>query len=255
MSRELGELGGGSVGMAVGAQYRGDELTYDYDENANRDNFLFLTGNPDFGDDRDVERRVRRARAAVQRDAEPAAGRPLRGLRRRRRLDGPEGHAALAAVARSSRCAPRSARRSARRRCSKRSARRRRSPSSSTPTSAAPQFFPVRTQPNPSGAALSPEEADVFNVGVSFSPTEDWEIGVDYWSFDYTNVIIEQNAQAILNAAAQGNAQARAQVIRDAGERPAAARRLVLRQRLGARDRRLRSAAWRASSSSAAAAR
>src|SRR5690606_30209562 len=39
----------------------------------------------------------------------------------------------------------------------------------------------------------------------------------DYWSFDYTDVIIEQNAQAILNAAAQGDAQAASQVIRDAG--------------------------------------
>jgi len=78
-----------------------------------------------------------------------------------------------------------------------------------------PQFFPVRTQPNPSGATLAPEEADVFNVGVSFSPTEAWEIGLDYWAFDYTNVIIEQNAQAILNAAAQGNTQAQSQVIRD----------------------------------------
>jgi hypothetical protein len=54
-----------------------------------------------------------------------------------------------------------------------------------------------------------------MNFGVSFSPTEAWEIGIDYWSFDYTNVIIEQNPQAILNAAAQGNAQAQAQVIRD----------------------------------------
>jgi iron complex outermembrane receptor protein len=78
-----------------------------------------------------------------------------------------------------------------------------------------PQFFPVRTQPNPTGAALAPEEADVFNVGVSLSPTEQWEIGVDYWSFDYSNVIIEQNPQAILNAAAQGNAEAQAQVVRD----------------------------------------
>ncbi len=55
VTRELGELGGGFAGLAVGAQYRGDELTYDYDANANRDNFLFLVGNPDFGDDRDVE--------------------------------------------------------------------------------------------------------------------------------------------------------------------------------------------------------
>src|SRR5690606_24143201 len=55
MSRELGELPGGPIGFAVGAQYRGDQLEYDYDDNANRDNFLFLVGNPDFGDERDVD--------------------------------------------------------------------------------------------------------------------------------------------------------------------------------------------------------
>jgi TonB dependent receptor len=54
-SRELGELGGGFAAIAFGTQYRGDELRYDYNEDANRDNFLFLVGNPDFGDDRDVE--------------------------------------------------------------------------------------------------------------------------------------------------------------------------------------------------------
>jgi outer membrane receptor protein involved in Fe transport len=79
------------------------------------------------------------------------------------------------------------------------------------------QFFPVRTQPDPSGDPLQPEEADVFNFGLSFSPTEKLEIGLDYWSFDYKNVIIEQNAQAILNAAALGNAQAQSQVVRDPG--------------------------------------
>jgi iron complex outermembrane receptor protein len=78
-----------------------------------------------------------------------------------------------------------------------------------------PQFFPVRTQPNPSGAALQPEEADVLNFGMSFSPTENLDIGIDYWSFDYESVIIEQNPQALLNAAALGDPQARMQVVRD----------------------------------------
>src|SRR3970282_163977 len=54
-SRELGELSGGFAAIAFGTQYRGDELTYDYNEDANRDTFLFLVGTPDFGDDRDVE--------------------------------------------------------------------------------------------------------------------------------------------------------------------------------------------------------
>ena len=51
---EFGDLPGGTVGVAFGAQYRDEELNYDYDEDSNRDNFLFLTGNPDFSGSRDV---------------------------------------------------------------------------------------------------------------------------------------------------------------------------------------------------------
>ena len=214
VTRELGELGGGFAGLAVGAQVRADELTYDYDDNANRDNFLFLTGNPDFGDDRDVEAVfVELALPFTEALNLQLAGRyesygdgvdstdPKATLLWRPTLD----FSVRASVGTSFRA-----------------------PSlfqafgtQTTlgelidPNVGSPQFFPVRTRPNPSGTPLSPEEADVFNLGVSFSPGEAWEVGIDYWSFDYTNVIIEQNAQALLNAAAQGNAQARAQVIRD----------------------------------------
>jgi outer membrane receptor protein involved in Fe transport len=213
-SRELGNLSGGPVGMAVGAQYRGDELSYDYDENANRDNFLFLVGNPDFGDSRDIK-------AAFVEFALPFTETLNLQLAGRYEdygggVDSTDPKASLlwrptetfafrASIGTAFRA-----------------------PSLfqafGTQTTLAelidpgvgtPQFFPVRTQPNPTGEPLSPEEADVANIGVSLSPNEAWEIGIDYWSFDYTNVIIEQNPQAILNAAAQGNAQAQAQVIRD----------------------------------------
>ena len=100
VTRELGELGGGFAGIAVGAQYRGDELTYDYDANANRDNFLFLVGNPDFGDDRDVEAVFVELALPFSESLNLQLAGPLRELRRRRRLDGPQGHAALAADAR-----------------------------------------------------------------------------------------------------------------------------------------------------------
>ena len=213
-SRELGELGGGYAGIAVGAQLRADELTYDYDENANRDNFLFLTGNPDFGDDRDVEAVfVELALPFTETLNLQLAGRyesygdgvdstdPKATLLWRPSLD----FSLRASVGTSFRA-----------------------PSLfqafGTQTTLAqlidprvgsPQFFPVRTRPNPSGQSLDPEQADVFNVGVTFAPAEDWEIGIDYWSFDYTDVIIEQNPQSILNAAQAGNPQAQAQVIRD----------------------------------------
>jgi iron complex outermembrane receptor protein len=54
-----------------------------------------------------------------------------------------------------------------------------------------------------------------MNFGMSWFATENLEIGVDYWSFDYTDVIIQQNPQALLNAADSGDAQAMTQVMRD----------------------------------------
>ncbi len=65
VTRELGELGGGFAGLAVGAQYRGDELSYDYDADANRDNYLFLVGQPRLRRRPRRRSRVRRARIAV----------------------------------------------------------------------------------------------------------------------------------------------------------------------------------------------
>ena len=171
MTRQFGELGGGPIGLAVGAQYRGDELTYDYNDDANRDNFLFLIGNPDFGDDRDVDAffaelalpftdtlnmqvaarfedygdgrfdRSRRSRCCGARVCDFS----LRGsvgtsFRAPSLFQAFGTQTTLAELI--------------------------------DPNVGSPQFFPVRTQPNPSGAALRPEEADVLNFGVSFSPTE-----------------------------------------------------------------------------------
>jgi outer membrane receptor protein involved in Fe transport len=215
-SRQLGEIGGGPMGIAIGAQYRGEQLEYDYNDNANRDNFLFLIGNPDFGDDRDINALfVELALPFSDTVNMQVAGRyedygnginstdPKISLLWRPTLK----FSLRGSIGTSFRA-----------------------PSvfqafgtQTTlaelidPNVGSPQFFPVRTQPQPNGAPLQPEEADVVNIGVSLQPTENWEIGVDYWSFDYSNVIIEQNPQALLNAAAQGNPAAQAQVIRDGG--------------------------------------
>ncbi|MBT7450650.1 MAG: TonB-dependent receptor [Rhodospirillaceae bacterium] len=47
---------------------------------------------------------------------------------------------------------------------------------------------------------LEPEQADVFNAGVSFSPVGGLTLDVDYWRFDYSNIIVKENAQAIIDA-------------------------------------------------------
>ena len=214
VSRQFGELGGGPVGVAIGAQYRGEKISYDYDANANRDNYLFLVGNPDFSNNRDINavfvefalpfsetinlqvagRYEDYGRGVTSTDPKvtllwrPNLKFSLRGsvgtsFRAPSLFQAFGTQTTLAELI--------------------------------DPAVGTPQFFPVRTQPNPSGGPLQPEQADVLNFGVSLSPTDKWQIGVDYWSFDYRSVIIEQNAQAILNAAALGDPQAQMQIIRD----------------------------------------
>jgi iron complex outermembrane receptor protein len=216
ISRPFAEFDGGSAGIAVGAQLRGDKLSYDYDENANNDNFLFLVGNPDFSNSRDIQAVfVELSLPFTEHINLQVAGRyesygdgvdstdpkvtllwrpslkfSLRGsvgtsFRAPSLFQAFGTQTTLAELI--------------------------------DPTVGTPQFFPVRTQPNPNGEPLAPEQADVRNLGVSFSPTDDWTLGLDYWSFDYTDVIIQQNAQAVLNAAAAGDPAARPQVIRDPG--------------------------------------
>ncbi|MEP6342459.1 MAG: TonB-dependent receptor [Maricaulaceae bacterium] len=52
-----------------------------------------------------------------------------------------------------------------------------------------------------SGAeALSPEQSEAFNFGVSFEPVKNLEFDVDIYSFDFSDVITAENAQAVVNA-------------------------------------------------------
>ncbi|HSG66062.1 MAG TPA: TonB-dependent receptor [Gammaproteobacteria bacterium] len=211
---ELGELAGNPIGIAIGAQLRDASLSYDYNENANRDNFLFLVGNPDFADDRDVSalfaelalpfsETVDVQLAARYEDygdgvdsTDPKASilwRPTDDFSLRASVGtsfrAPSLYQAFGTQTSLAELVD--------------------------PDAGTTQFYPVRAQPNPSGEPLQPEGADVLNLGFSWFLTDALEIGIDYWSFDYTNVIIQQNPQAILDAAAAGDTQAQSQVVRD----------------------------------------
>lgn len=62
-------------------------------------------------------------------------------------------------------------------------------------------FVAVRTLA-PAGTArpILPEESEAFNVGGSWRPLEGLQIDVDYFNFDFSNVIIATSPQAILDA-------------------------------------------------------
>jgi iron complex outermembrane receptor protein len=55
ISGDLFELPAGDVLFALGAQYREDDLEYDYSKDANDDNLYFFIGNSDFSGSRDVK--------------------------------------------------------------------------------------------------------------------------------------------------------------------------------------------------------
>lgn len=215
VSRELGDLAGGPAALVVGVQHRAEQLKHDYDEDANRNNFIFLVGNPDFEEDRNIN-------ALFAELALPISETVNLQLAARHEDYGdidstdpkvtvlwqPSDAIAFRGSIGTSFRAPSMFQ----------------SFGTQTtlselidPNVGTPQFFPVRSQPNPSGAPLQPEEADIRNLGLTWFASDALQLDLDYWSFDYTDVIIEQNAQAILNAAAQGDAQAASQVIRDAG--------------------------------------
>ncbi len=212
-ARELGELAGGPAQIAFGFQYRDESLSYDYDANTNADNFLFFSGIPDFAGDRDISAMF------VELDLPLSPTLDLQLAARQedygRGLDSSDPKLSLLWRPNDSFSLRTSFGTSFR------------APSlfqefgiQTTldqlidPAVGIAQFFPVRTQANATADRLQPEEADVFNIGVSWA-TDALEIGIDYWSFDYEQVIIQQSAQAVLNAAAAGDPSVQNQVIRD----------------------------------------
>jgi iron complex outermembrane recepter protein len=47
---------------------------------------------------------------------------------------------------------------------------------------------------------LDPETANVYNIGFTSNPIEDMELSLDYWRFEYEDVITKENAQQVINA-------------------------------------------------------
>jgi iron complex outermembrane recepter protein len=62
-------------------------------------------------------------------------------------------------------------------------------------------FVAVRTLAPAGGARpLLPEESEAFNVGGSWRPVDGLQLDIDYFNFDFSNVIIQTSPQAIINA-------------------------------------------------------
>lgn len=70
-------------------------------------------------------------------------------------------------------------------------------------------FLPVTSNGNPN---LEPENANVYNIGFTFAPLDNFRVGADYWRYDFTNLITQENSQSVVNRALGGDLAALSQL-------------------------------------------
>ena len=195
---DLFEMASGPAGLALGAAYRKERLAHDYNSQSNQDRFAFVIGNPDFADDRDVT-------SVFAELALPLADTlELQLAVRYEDYGGAVGSSTDPKIALIYR-----ARDDFTLRGSFSTAFR--APSLFQTSGGATSLNQVADPLRPGGAffaavrssanpTLVPEESDAYNIGTSFGLTENLDIDLDYWRFEFTDVIIQENFQAVINA-------------------------------------------------------
>lgn len=198
VSGGLMELWGGTLSGAFGAQYRREKLNQDWDDFYNAEDLIFVIGGPDFGDNRDIF-------AIFGELAVPlGADLSLQVATRYENYGGGIGDTIDPKVALLYRPNDEFAMRAS-------FSTAFRAPSVfqvfGTQTnlqqlldplgSGTPQFHGVRTV---GSSSLKPEQSKAWNVGFTWNAAANIELNVDYWRFDFTDVITQESAQAILDA-------------------------------------------------------
>jgi outer membrane receptor protein involved in Fe transport len=199
VSSDLFALAGGAAGLAVGGQFRRETLGFRSDIDSRTRNLTFLFTGPDFDESRDIV-------AAFAELGLPFT--PWLDVQLAARYDhysgGIGGSFNPKAAARVTPADWMALRGSV--------STSFRAPSLSQVTSIStingaiadplnpatiPFFRAIVTVPNPD---LSPERSTNFNLGVILTPLPQLRLSVDYWNYRYTDIIVKENAQAIVNA-------------------------------------------------------
>ena len=193
-------MDGGSAGIAVGVQYRYQDLSQDHDSLSNQDKFAFVIGNPDIGGEQDVVAIFGELALPVSDTVD------IQLALRYEDYGGSTGDTLDPKLAVSWRASDDFSLRAS-------VSTSFRAPSIfqrqgggtglnqvNDPITGGQFFAAVRSTGN---EELVPEESTAFNVGFSLEPVDDLSIEVDYWSFDFTDLIIQESFQAILNAEPQ----------------------------------------------------
>ncbi len=206
----VGSTKAGPVGLALGLQYRDEDFTRNFDDLSNQDAFAFIIGSSDFSADRDIFA----AFAEISIPLSPSLD--LGAAIRYEDYGGAVGDTVDPKVSLLYRPSELVSLRT-----------------SFSTSFRAPSLFQLNGQltslnqvvdplggtafaavrnPSTNGVErnLAPEESEAFNIGASFAPGN-FSIDLDYWRFEFTDAIIQESFQAIVNADPNGS-----QVIRSA---------------------------------------
>lgn len=196
-SFDVFEMGGGFAALALGVQYRENQLSQDYDELSNQDSFTFVIGNPDIDGSQDVWAAFGELALPLSEDLD------VQLALRYEDYGGSIGSTVDPKLAVSYRATDTFSLRGS-------ISTSFRAPTvflaqggatslqqMVDPVQGAVAFVAVRTSGNED---LKPEESTAYNLGFSYEPFRDLSLEIDYWNFEFEDLIIQENAQALLNA-------------------------------------------------------
>jgi iron complex outermembrane recepter protein len=192
----VAEMDNGRVTIALGGQLRRENITGDLDDQFNAGNYLFFIGGPDFSGHRTVLAgfgefnvpitRTLNVQLAVRHEAYqggPSSTDPKVAVSWR-----PDDWLAMRASFGTAFRAP-----SVFQNFSSQTVLQ----NISDPVTGSVVFRGVRTVGTED---LSPEEADVLNIGMTIRSFNGFTFDADYWRFDYASIIVKENAQSIIDA-------------------------------------------------------
>lgn len=203
LSGSIGSTAAGDIGLAVGFQYRREDFSRNFDDISNQDGFAFIIGSSDFDADRDIVALFAETSIPITPNLEFGAAvryedyggnigdtvDPKVSL-----LYRPTDSVSVRASLSSSFRAP----------SQFQTGGQGTSLNQVTDPLGGTAFAAVRNlAPGEGGRDIQPEESDAFNFGVSFNPGN-FSLDVDYWNFEFTDAIIAENFQAIVNADPNG---------------------------------------------------
>ncbi|MEW6539492.1 MAG: TonB-dependent receptor [Pseudomonadota bacterium] len=194
---------GGSVDIAVGAQYRRSGFRHDWSDLVNRGDLLTAGVSPDFEGDQEALAAFAEARLHLgDRIEAQLAG-------RYESYDGNEGRFSPKAAIRWDVTDALALRASWGQGFRAPSVYAQSGAQASQPSVFDRGAFVFVNTLTSGRADLKPEKSESLNVGAVWTPLEGLELGVDAWRFDYADQVVKESAQAIINQAAADTAAGR----------------------------------------------